>query len=197
MNSDDAALFQQAKQLANAGQKQAAYEQLCAIRANGNDYDPDLLLWLSFTSPYQSEAQDALDTAARIAPDHLGLSNARAYLSRRWQQQEYPQQSYVPQQYSQQQHAQQTYAPYPQQQYRPQPYVQPYPQVFVPVMPVIPAGQCPYCHTLAPPIIKRRISTAGWVVFAVLFFFTFFFCWIGLLIKEDYRVCSYCGAQLS
>jgi len=191
MNSDDAALFQQAKQLANAGQKQAAYDQLCAIRMNGNDYDPDLLLWISFTSPYQSESHEALETAARVAPDHLGLPGARAYQSQQWRQKEYPQQSYVQQQYPQQQYVQ-----YPQQQYRQQPYVQPYAQVYVPVVPVVPAMQCPYCRTYAPPLIKRRISTAGWVVFAVLFFFTFFFCWIGLLIKEDYRVCSYCGAQL-
>jgi hypothetical protein len=192
MNSDDAALFQQAKRLAHSGQKQAAYDQLCAIRANGNDYDPDLLLWISFTSPYQSEAQEALETATRIAPDHLGLPGARAYHGQQWQQKEYPQQSYVQQQYPQQQYVQ-----YPQQQqYRQQPYVQPYAQVYMPLVPVVSAMQCPYCRTYAPPLIKRRISTAGWVVFAVLFFFTFFFCWIGLLIKEDYRVCSYCGAQL-
>lgn len=202
MNSDDAARFQQAKQLVNAGQKQAAYDQLCAIRANGNDYDPDLLLWISFTSPYQSEAQDALDTASRIAPDHEGLPNARAYLSRQWPQKEYPQQSYVQQPYPQQPYSQQQYEPYPQQpysqqQYRPQPYMQqPYAQVYVPIMPVLPVMQCPYCRTSAPPLIKRRISTAGWVVFAFLLFFTFIFCWVGLLIKEDYRVCSYCGAQL-
>src|SRR5437763_8749286 len=109
MNSDDAALFQQAKQLAHSGQKRAAYDQLCAIRANGNDYDPDLLLWISFTSPYQSEAQDALDTAAHIAPDHLGLPQPPAYHSRQRHQTEYPQQSYVPQQYQQQQHLQQEY----------------------------------------------------------------------------------------
>jgi hypothetical protein len=27
-------------------------------------------------------------------------------------------------------------------------------------------------------------------------FFTFVFFWVGLFIREDYRVCSYCGAQL-
>ena len=150
MNSDDAALFQQARQLANAGQKQAAYDQLCAVRAHGNDYDPDLLLWISFTSPYQSEAQEALETAARIAPEHLGLPSARAYLSQQWQPREYPQQSYVQQQYPQQSYVQQQYPqqPYGQHpQYSPQPYAQPYPQVYVPVVPVVPAMQCPYCHT--------------------------------------------------
>ena len=174
MYPDDVALFEQAKQLANSGQKQAAYDQLCVIRNNGNDYDPDLLLWISFTSPHPSEAQQALDTAARVAPDHLGLPAARAYQNQQWHQRSH--------QYPQQQYAQQQYA---QQQYVQQPYV-----------PVLPAMHCPYCRAYAPPLVKRRISTAGWIVFAVLLFFTFIFCWIGLLIKEDYRVCSYCGAQL-
>jgi LITAF-like zinc ribbon domain len=205
MNSDDVALFQQAKQLANAGQKQAAYDQLCAIRTHGNDYDPDLLLWISFASPYQSEAQEALETAARVAPDHPGLPGARAYLRQQWQRKEYPQRSYVQQQYPQrsyvqQQYPQQSYLQYPQQsyvQYSQQQYgLRPYAQVYVPLVPVIPALHCPYCRSYAPPLIKSRVSTAGWVVFVVLFIFTFFFCWIGLLIREDYRVCSYCGAQL-
>jgi hypothetical protein len=189
MNSDDAALFQQAKQLVYAGHKQSAYDQLCVIRARGNDYDPDLLLWISFASPYQSEAQETLETAARVAPDHPALPGARAYLRQRWQRKEYPQQSYV-------QYSQQSYMQYPQQQYGLQLYAQPYAQVYVPLVPVVPAMHCPYCRSYATPLIKSRVSTAGWVVFVILFIFTFFLCWVGLLIREDYRVCSYCGAQL-
>ncbi len=183
MNSDDVALFQLAKQLARSGQKQAAYDQLCTIRANGNDNDPDLLFWIAFTTPYQSEAQQVLDTVARIAPDHPGLPDALAYQGQRWQQQAqlYPQQPVQP-------YPQQQVQVYPQQVYMPL-YAQQY-------VPLVPALHCPYCHTYAPPLIKRRISTAGWVVFGVLLFFTIIFCWIGLLIKEDYRVCSYCGASL-
>jgi hypothetical protein len=183
MYPDDVVLFEQAKQLVNSGQKQAAYSQLCAIRANGNDYDPDLLLWISFTSPSQPEAQQALDTASRIAPDHLGLPAARAYQNQQWQQQAH---QYSQQQYGQQQqYAQQQYMQYPPPQYAQQAYI-----------PLLPPVHCPYCRAYAPPLVKRRISTAGWIVFAVLLFFTFIFCWIGLLIKEDYRVCSYCGAQI-
>ncbi len=56
--------------------------------------------------------------------------------------------------------------------------------------------ECPYCHTDAYPIVRSRISTAGWVVFVVLLIFCFPFCIIGLFIKEDYRVCSACGIRL-
>lgn len=60
---------------------------------------------------------------------------------------------------------------------------------------IMPLFQCPICHTTVPPYIARKISTTGWVVFILLtcFLITIPFCWIGLLIKEDYRVCSVCG----
>jgi hypothetical protein len=154
----DVEIFQQAKQLANSGQKQAAYNQFCALYNNGNDNDPDLLLWIAFTTPHQSEAQRALDTVSHIAPGHPDLFQARAYQTQ--QQQQYMQPPY--------------------QQY----------------IPLGPALHCPYCHTYAPVRIERKISTAGWVIFGVLLFFTLIFCWIGLLIKEDYRVCSNCGSKL-
>jgi len=56
--------------------------------------------------------------------------------------------------------------------------------------------RCPYCQSSAPPEIKRRISTAGWVVFVVLLIACFPLSIIGLFIKEDYRVCSSCGIKL-
>lgn len=57
--------------------------------------------------------------------------------------------------------------------------------------------RCPRCGTNNLPIIKRQISTAGWVTFAVLLVMTFIFFWIGLLIKEDVQVCSVCGLRLN
>jgi hypothetical protein len=44
--------------------------------------------------------------------------------------------------------------------------------------------------------VRRRISTAGWVVFVALLLFCFPLSIIGLFIKEDYRVCSSCGIKL-
>jgi hypothetical protein len=46
------------------------------------------------------------------------------------------------------------------------------------------------------PRIERRISTAGWVTFAVLLVVFFPLFWIGLLIKEDVPVCLACNSKL-
>ena len=59
-----------------------------------------------------------------------------------------------------------------------------------------PRFKCPYCGSTESPTIKQQISTAGWVTFAVLLLFCLPLFWIGLLMKEDYRVCYDCGAKL-
>ena len=159
MNQYDSNMFQQAMNLVHSGQRDLAYAQLIAIRNNGNQNNPDLLLWIAFTTPHQAEAQQALDTVAAIAPHHPGLSAARQDYMLRYQQ--------------------------PQQQV----YMMPY----IALGPVL---HCPYCHAHAPVRVEKRISTLGWVVFGVLLFFTVILCWIGLLIKEDYYVCSRCSMKL-
>lgn len=53
--------------------------------------------------------------------------------------------------------------------------------------------RCPRCGTQALPYVTRQISTAGWITFAVLLVTTFIFFWIGLLLKEDVRVCPVCN----
>jgi hypothetical protein len=58
------------------------------------------------------------------------------------------------------------------------------------------AFKCPYCQSPAPPVQKQKISTAGWILFVVLLLLCFPLCWIGLLMKEDYRSCSFCGLGL-
>lgn len=58
------------------------------------------------------------------------------------------------------------------------------------------AYRCPRCANRLFPKVVRRISTAGWVVFAVLMVAFFPLFWIGLLIKEDVRVCSICNARI-
>jgi hypothetical protein len=57
--------------------------------------------------------------------------------------------------------------------------------------------RCPYCGTDAPPLVSQRISTAGWIVFAALLVFCLPLFFIGLLMKEEYRQCSFCRATLS
>lgn len=56
--------------------------------------------------------------------------------------------------------------------------------------------QCPRCSSRLLPKVVRKISTAGWVVFAVLMVAFFPLFWIGLLIKEDARICTVCNARI-
>lgn len=57
--------------------------------------------------------------------------------------------------------------------------------------------RCPYCNTAYPPISNRRISTSGWVTFAVLAAIFFPLAWVGLLMQENYLRCSYCRLVLT
>jgi len=57
--------------------------------------------------------------------------------------------------------------------------------------------RCPRCGTSYLPVMERRVSTAGWVVFSVLLVFTLIFFWIGLLMKEEVPVCPVCRARLN
>jgi len=60
-----------------------------------------------------------------------------------------------------------------------------------------PNYHCPRCGSSYLPVIDRRISTAGWVVFSCLLVFTVIFFWIGLLMKEDVAICPVCRTKLS
>lgn len=55
---------------------------------------------------------------------------------------------------------------------------------------------CPYCHTNQPPIWKSEVSQIGWIVFAVLLVTTCVCCFIGLFIRDRYRICSQCKIRL-
>jgi len=57
--------------------------------------------------------------------------------------------------------------------------------------------RCPHCQSTAPPIVSKRIGTAGWVVFFALLIICFPFCFIGLFIKEEYRMCSWCRGAIA
>ncbi len=56
---------------------------------------------------------------------------------------------------------------------------------------------CPRCSSQAPPKFEKKISTAGWIVFAVLLATIFPLFWIGLLIKEDVKKCQICGLVMN
>jgi hypothetical protein len=90
-------------------------------------------------------------------------------------------------------------SPPPAQQYQP-PYYQP-PAPPVPYINQTPAYgynyRCPNCGTNAAPRIEEKISQSGWVMFAVLLVLFFPLFWIGLLMKEKYRVCPVCRVQFA
>jgi hypothetical protein len=56
--------------------------------------------------------------------------------------------------------------------------------------------RCPRCANQLLPKVVRKISTTGWVVFSILLVVFFPLFWVGLLIKEDIRVCSICNARV-
>jgi RNA polymerase subunit RPABC4/transcription elongation factor Spt4 len=56
--------------------------------------------------------------------------------------------------------------------------------------------RCPNCMSQYPPRRERRISTAGWITFAVLLVVFFPLFWIGLLIKEEVQICQTCNSKL-
>jgi DNA-directed RNA polymerase subunit RPC12/RpoP len=56
---------------------------------------------------------------------------------------------------------------------------------------------CPRCGSSYLPVIDRRVSTAGWIVFSCLLVFTVIFFWIGLLMKEDAAICPVCRFRVS
>lgn len=57
--------------------------------------------------------------------------------------------------------------------------------------------RCPNCTTEMMPRFEKKISTTGWIVFAVLLVTVFPLFWIGLLIKEDVPFCQTCNARLT
>lgn len=57
--------------------------------------------------------------------------------------------------------------------------------------------RCPRCASQLLPKIERKISTAGWVVFSIFLVMFFPLFWIGLLIKEDVRVCPVCNLKIN
>ena len=56
--------------------------------------------------------------------------------------------------------------------------------------------RCPRCATQLLPQVKKKISSAGWIVFAVMLLAFFPLFWIGFLIKEEVRICPVCNVEL-
>lgn len=72
-----------------------------------------------------------------------------------------------------------------------------------PVEPYSPSGvvaggyRCPNCQSTYPPVAEKKISIEGWIVFCALLIFCLPLFWIGLLMKEEQRICPMCRARLA
>jgi RNA polymerase subunit RPABC4/transcription elongation factor Spt4 len=73
----------------------------------------------------------------------------------------------------------------------------PQPLAFQPPQNIAHGYRCPRCASQAFPTSVRKISTAGWIVFAALMVVFFPLFWIGLLIKEDVRICPACNLRIN
>ena len=56
--------------------------------------------------------------------------------------------------------------------------------------------RCPRCGAAYLPTVEKKVSSEGWLIFILLLFFCVPLCWIGLLMKQEYRVCPVCHADL-
>jgi hypothetical protein len=62
---------------------------------------------------------------------------------------------------------------------------------------VPPQYRCPYCGSTQRPHTLQKISTGGWIVFAVMLLVCFPLFFIGLLMKDTYQVCGQWGVMLN
>src|SRR4051794_7706580 len=72
--------FHQAVNLAQAGEKSAAYLILTAL-CEQHPATADLLLWLAFTTPNLHEARQAIRQVGELEPANSMLENARRWLN--------------------------------------------------------------------------------------------------------------------
>ncbi|TYQ14642.1 UNVERIFIED_CONTAM: lipopolysaccharide-induced tumor necrosis factor-alpha factor [Acetivibrio alkalicellulosi] len=59
--------------------------------------------------------------------------------------------------------------------------------------------KCVHCSSEEYPIIKKKISGSGWVLFIVLILFCIPLCWLPFVIdscKEEEMYCKGCGIKL-
>ena len=58
---------------------------------------------------------------------------------------------------------------------------------------------CPHCDHNGRPIVTKRVSTGGWILFAVLLLACFVICWLPFVLdscKEEVWKCESCGQSI-
>jgi len=59
-----------------------------------------------------------------------------------------------------------------------------------------PTFHCRFCGSSSLPVVRKKVSTAGWAVFIALLFVCFLFAPLALFIREDRTYCRDCGIEL-
>lgn len=205
MNNNDLATYSQAISYAKVGYNEKAFELIKGISRTNPD-NLNLLFWGVYTAPNHERAQTLLDRARMLAPNNEILSQAEIWLTNERYKLPHPPggyslfppdsnlaqpiSSFIPSQEIL------PVAPPPVPQYYPAPS-----QTFILSQPVIvqtmPVYTCPYCHSHVPPLTNTRISTGGWITFAVLLILFFPLCWVGLFSKTSYKYCGQCGVKFN
>ena len=61
------------------------------------------------------------------------------------------------------------------------------------------AFKCPFCQHEGHPVVQQKMSTGGWILFAVLLVLCLPLCWLPFVLsgmKEEVRKCASCGTTL-
>lgn len=54
---------------------------------------------------------------------------------------------------------------------------------------------CPYCRHEGMPIVRRRVSAAGWIFILITLLICFPIFWVGFFMREEQRSCAACGIK--
>lgn len=79
MEPEDLTQFNKAVELFNMGGKASAYQQIKRLKEKYPD-DPNLLLWLAFTTPDLKESEEAIQHLSLVDPSNPNLNSARSWL---------------------------------------------------------------------------------------------------------------------
>lgn len=211
MDGNEIAIFTHAVQLSQEGNKEKAFEYIKML-AQKDANNLDLILWGVYTAPNHERADLLLKRAKLIKPDNLSVEQAEQWLTNEKFKWPHPSEGYSS--FPPKKHLYHNFTPVSTQivlpaQTIPTPIQSPsvqqniniQPQTFIAPQPIVinmaPSYACPYCRSPYPPLTNTRISTGGWITFAVLLILFFPLCWVGLFSKTSYSYCGQCGVKFN
>lgn len=83
MQSSDIAVFNEAVNLANSGNKATAYQRFQEIRSRSTGEDTTLLYWIAYTTPSPYECQDIISRLSQLDTGTT-IYQLRDYYNKKW-----------------------------------------------------------------------------------------------------------------